>query len=145
MTSLFTHPNKQALLHFIAAAQAGRVESATTQQKAAYRLAALLHELESDLNSLTASETAGFLELVRLSAGRPIWDDQKIRASILIAAAVKPPDEAKPDNLPTWKRMQTNKRLIQQLVEEICDRASTTIGGKSREDFNAQYRAWSFF
>ena len=145
MTSLFTHPNKQALLHFITAAQAGRVESATTQQKAAFRLASLLHELESDLISLTNSETAGFLELARLSAGRPIWDDQKIRASMLVAAAVMPPDESNPENLPTWKRMQLNKMMRQQLLDEICDPASTTIGGKPREDIKSQYPAWSLF
>lgn len=138
MTSLFTHPTKQALLHFISAARAGRVESATTQQKAAFRLASLLQEMGSDLSSLTNSESAGFLELARLSSGRPISDDQKIRASMLVAAAVTPPDETNTENLPTWKRMQIKTKLIQQLVEEICDRAPTTIGGKSREGFNPQ-------
>ena len=143
MTPIPTHENKQALLHFISAAQAGRFKSASKQQKTAFRLAVLLHELEFDFSSFPDSETAGFLELTRLLAGRPIWDKQKIRASMLVAAAVKLPDS--PENLPLWKRMQINTKLNQQLVEKICDPVSTTIGGQSREDFDSQSRVWSLF
>ncbi len=143
-----TEHNKEALLSFITAAQAGRLASATKEQKTAFRLACLLHELEFDLGSLPESEIEGFLALARLATGRPVWNAQKIRVSMLIAAAVVPPNEPKPENLPStsnsiplWKRMQIHKKKlaadIAQLVDEICDPALATIGGKSLEEFHA--------
>jgi len=154
LTHIATNPNKEALLSFISAAQTGRLESVSgKQQKAAYRIASLLHDLEIDLNSLTESEVEGFLALVRLSAGRPVWDDQKIRVSMLIAAAVTTPDESGPEypqstpELPRWKRMQINEKklaqILAQLVDEICDPESAAIGGKPREKFDEQHSSHS--
>lgn len=154
LTYIATTPNKDALLSFISAAQAGRLKSFSGKEhKAAYRLASHLHDLEIDLTSLTESEVEGFMSLVRLSAGRPVWDDQKIRVSMLIAAAVTTPDESRPEypqstpDLPRWKRMQiSEKKLAQslaQLVDEICDPESATIGGKTREEFDAEHSSHS--
>lgn len=154
LTHITTEHNIEAVLSFISAAQAGRLESVSNKQKkTAYRLASLLHDLEIDLVSLTESEVEGFLALVRLSAGRPVWDDQKIRVSMLIAAAVTTPDESRPaypqstPDLPRWKRMQiSEKKLAQplaQLVDEICDPESATIGGKTREEFDAEHSSHS--
>ena len=135
LTDIVTEPdrNKKAIQIFITDAQAGQRDSASKQQKAAYRLASLLHDLEIELNSLTESEVEGYLALVRLSAGRPVWDDQKIRVSLLIAAAVLPPDKPEPENLPSISNS------IAQLVNEICDPESATIGGKTREEFDAEH------
>jgi hypothetical protein len=149
-----TEHNKEALLSFITAAQAGRLESVSNkQQKAAHRLASLLHDLEIELISLSESEVEGFLALVRLSAGCPVWNDQKIRVSMLIAAAVTTPDESGPEypqstpELPRWERMQINgtklTQVLTQLVDEICDPASATIGGKTREEFDAEHSSHS--
>jgi len=151
LTHIATDHNREALFSFISAAQAGRLASATREQKTAFRLACLLRELEFDLISLPESEIEGYLVLARLATGRPVWNDQKIRVSMLITAAVVPPDEYKPanlpsttDSIPTWKRMQINNKKrasdIAQLVDEICDPELATIGGKSREDFDAQSR-----
>ena len=145
LTPIATHHNKEALLSFILAAQAGRLASATEEQSTAFRLASLIQELECDLVSLTAPVIDGFLALARLSSGLPVWDDQKIRAAMLIAAAVNTPDETNPEylettpGLPLWKRVQNNKKKlaahIAQLVDEICDPALETIGGEQRKDF----------
>ncbi|MBC7980368.1 MAG: hypothetical protein H7Y36_07380 [Armatimonadetes bacterium] len=149
-TPITTDISNEALLSFISAAHAGKKDASTQQQKTAFRLASLLHELYFDLISLPDSEIEGFLALARLSTGRPVWDAQKIRVSLLIAAAVEPQDEpepenhpATPDSLPLWKRMQIHQskqaQLRAQLVDEISDPASVTIGSKTRKEFDAQF------
>ena len=137
-TPITTDQTKVALHSFVSAARAGQSKSAPRHQEAAFRFACLLQELDDELIYLPDSVIEGFLELIRLSAGRPCWDNQKIRITMLSLAAVKSPVETFKEYFPQWKEIydDDNTQLIEQLIDEICEPGSITIGGKSRQGFD---------
>lgn len=78
-----------AINHFLRTARAGRHRAASSGERTAHRLAALLHDIGDDVALLDGATLEGFLALARAAAGPWRTDDAKHRIYTAIESAGK--------------------------------------------------------